>query len=161
MATTATVCLNAPTSTQSQLVTNKNEECETTADENEEHETNASKATPIQSKLRDKRKNLRNISRRADYTYCFSFTQIAQSLTNPAASLEPHTIDEVGSLPAILYGLLFTQMTAQKGIKKHGLAAMDALRKEFEQFRVMDVTEEQKAESLCTLSAIKENVTAG
>jgi hypothetical protein len=56
-------------------------------------------------------------------------------------------------------------MTAQKGIKKHGQSAMDALRKEFEQFRVMDVlepldpfklTDEQKSESLRALSIIKE-----
>jgi Reverse transcriptase (RNA-dependent DNA polymerase) len=56
-------------------------------------------------------------------------------------------------------------MTAQKGIKKHGQAAFDALHKEFKQFRAMDVleplnsfelTDEQKSESLRALSVIKE-----
>ena len=64
-----------------------------------------------------------------------------------------------------IFGLIFTQMSAKSGIKKHGQAAVDALRKEFEQFRSMDVlepldafklTEEQKAESLRALSVIKE-----
>jgi Reverse transcriptase (RNA-dependent DNA polymerase) len=64
-----------------------------------------------------------------------------------------------------IYGLIFTQMTAQKGIKKHGQAAFDALRKEFEQFRAMDIleplnsfelTNEQKSESLRALSVIEE-----
>jgi hypothetical protein len=64
-----------------------------------------------------------------------------------------------------MHGLIFTQMSAQKGIKKHGQAAYDALRKEFEQFKVMQVlepldaftlTDEQKSESLRALSVIKE-----
>jgi Reverse transcriptase (RNA-dependent DNA polymerase) len=156
--------------------TNENGERGTTAaDENEERETTtvANEESPMNtptllSRLRDKRKSLRNKSRCADYTYRFGFTQIAQSLADTAASFEPHTVVDLSSLPAVqkaLYGLLFTQMTAQKGIKKHGQAAMDALRKEFEQFRVMDVlepldaftlTDKQKADSLRALSVIKE-----
>jgi hypothetical protein len=95
-------------------------------------------------KKRNKRKSLHNKSGRADYTYCFSFTQISHSLATAASTLEPSSHDDLSSMPAFqkaIYGLLFTQMTAQKGIKKHGQAAFDALRKEFEQFRVMDVFE--------------------
>ena len=64
-----------------------------------------------------------------------------------------------------IFGLMFTQMSATKGIKKYGKVALDALRKEFEQFKTMEVlepldaftmTDEQKAESLRALSVIKE-----
>ena len=64
-----------------------------------------------------------------------------------------------------IFGLVFTQMSTKTGIKKHGQAAVDALRKEFEQFRSMDVlepldafklTREQKAESLRALSVIEQ-----
>jgi Reverse transcriptase (RNA-dependent DNA polymerase) len=145
---------------------------QTTAVENEERQApivaNVERNKALLSTLRDKRKSLRNKSGRADYTYRFGFTQIAKSLGDAASSFEPHTVDELSSLPAVqkaIYGLLFTQMTAQKGIKKHGQSAMDALRKEFEQFRVMDVLEpldpfqlsdELKSESLRALSVIKE-----
>jgi hypothetical protein len=57
-------------------------------DENEERETVTPKAA-LQSTLQDKRKSLRNKSGRADYTYRFGFTQIAQSLATAAATLEP------------------------------------------------------------------------
>jgi hypothetical protein len=136
-------------------------------DENEEREAAARKAA-LQSTLREKRKNLRNKSGRADYTHRFGFTRIAHSLATAAATLEPTSESELTYLPAVqkaIYGLIFTQMTAQKGIKKHGQAAFDALRKEFEQFRAMDVleplnsfelTDEQKSESLRALSVIKE-----
>jgi Reverse transcriptase (RNA-dependent DNA polymerase) len=72
------------------------------------------------------------------------------------------------NLPAIqraMHRLMFMQMSAQKGIKKHGQAAYYALQKEFEQFKVMQVlepldafklTKEQKSESLHALSVIKE-----
>jgi hypothetical protein len=61
--------------------------------------------------------------------------------------------------------LMFTQMLAHKGLKKHGTLALDALRKEFLQFKALDVlepldafllTDEQKSEPLCALSVIKE-----
>jgi hypothetical protein len=138
------------------------------AGNNEEREEAARKAA-LRSAARSKRKSLRNKTGHADFTYRFGFAQIAQSLATAAATLEPpNTNDDLSSLPAVqkaIYGLLFTQMTAQKGIKKHGQAAFDALRKEFEQFRTMDVlepldafklTDEQKAESLRALSVIKE-----
>ena len=60
---------------------------------------------------------------------------------------------------------MFTQMSATKGIKKHGQLALNALRKEFEQFRSLDVlepldaftlTEEQKSDALRAISVIKE-----
>jgi hypothetical protein len=135
--------------------------------ENDKREAATRKAA-LQSTLRTTRKNLYNKSSRADYTYHFGFTQIAQSLATAAATLEPTSESELSSLLAMqkaIYGLIFTQMTAQKGIKKHGQAAFDTLRKEFEQFRAMDVleplnafelTNEQKSESLRTLSVIKE-----
>jgi hypothetical protein len=134
---------------------------------NEERKAAKRKAS-LQSTLRDKRKSLRNKSGCADYTHCFGFTQIAQSFATAAATLEPSSHTELSHLPAVqkaIYGLIFTQMTAQKGIKKHGQAAFEALRKEFEQFRAMDVleplnvfelTDKQKAESLRTLRVIKE-----
>ena len=64
-----------------------------------------------------------------------------------------------------IFGLLFNQMSAHKGIKRYGQIAWDALKKEFEQFKAMDVLEpldafqmadEQKAEALRALSVIKE-----
>jgi Reverse transcriptase (RNA-dependent DNA polymerase) len=161
-ATNATATTAAPAITTFQPTTAETEERKTTI------AANVERNTALLSKLRDKRKVLRNKNRRADYTYHFGFTQIAQSLGDAASSFEPHTVDELSSLPAVqkaIYGLLFTQMTAQKGIKKHGQSAMDALRKEFEQFRVMDVlepldpfklTDEQKSQSLQSLSVIKE-----
>jgi hypothetical protein len=60
---------------------------------------------------------------------------------------------------------MFTQMSAHKGIKKYGQQALDALRKEFLQFKSLDVLEpldaftlsdEQKTESLRAISVIKE-----
>ena len=66
-----------------------------------------------------------------------------------------------------LMGLMLTQMSAQRGISKHGTLALDALRREFEQFRALDVlepldafslTEEQKAESLRALTSLKRSV---
>ena len=72
---------------------------------------------------------------------------------------------EVQNARKAIFGLVFTQMSAKTGIKKHGQAAVDALRKEFEQFRSMDVlepldafklTREQKAESLRALSVIEQ-----
>ena len=72
---------------------------------------------------------------------------------------------EVQNARKAIFGLVFTQMSTKTGIKKHGQAAVDALRKEFEQFRSMDVlepldafklTREQKAESLRALSVIEQ-----
>jgi hypothetical protein len=134
---------------------------------NEERKRPTRKAA-LQSALRDKRKTLQNKSGSADYTYCFGFTQITQWLATAAANLEPSSHIELSSLPAIqkaIYGHLFTQMTAQKGVKKHGHAAYNGRCKEFEHFRVMDVleplnafelTDAQKAKSLRALSVIKE-----
>jgi hypothetical protein len=60
---------------------------------------------------------------------------------------------------------MFTQMSATKGIKKHGELAVAALRKEFEQFRTLevleplnafDMTDEQKREALRAINVIKE-----
>jgi Reverse transcriptase (RNA-dependent DNA polymerase) len=182
-ATTATTTTDNESQQNEEQDTTTNTTPAPTTDENEERESSTPHPTAadiaerdtttvekaaLLSKLHEKRKGLRNKPRRADYTYRFGFTQIAQSLADASASLKPHTVDELSSLPAIqkaIYGLLFTQMMVQKGIKKHGQAAMDALHKEFEQFRAMDVlepldafqlTEEQKLESLRALSVIKE-----
>jgi Reverse transcriptase (RNA-dependent DNA polymerase) len=80
-------------------------------------------------------------------------------------------VDDASALPdaikrtAFNMGVLFTQMSAAKGVQKHGQLAWNALKAEFEQFRQMDVfepldafamTEEQKSESLRALSVIKE-----
>ena len=48
---------------------------------------------------------------------------------------------EMQTVRKATFGLIFTQMSAKTGIKKHGQAAVDALRKEFEPFRSMDVLE--------------------
>ena len=72
---------------------------------------------------------------------------------------------EMQAVRRAIFVLIFTQMSAKAGIKKHGQAAADALRKDFEQFRSMHVlepldafkiTEEQRAEPLRALSVIKE-----
>jgi Reverse transcriptase (RNA-dependent DNA polymerase) len=126
----------------------------------------------LQSALHAKRKGLRNKAGKADYSYRYGFAQIEKHLESAAKALEQlqtfTTNEQSFQLPAIqraVHGLIFTQMSAHKGIKKHGQAAYDALRKEFEQFKVMQVlepldaftlTDEQKSESLRALSVIKE-----
>jgi hypothetical protein len=119
----------------------------------------------------------------ASFTYRYGFTQTNSTspptpvppMSNPWRAIEsmpplPNTTGEYtpGQLQSIhkaVTGLMFTQMSAHKGIKKHGQAALDALRKEFLQFKALDVlepldafllTDEQKAESLRALSVIKE-----
>jgi Reverse transcriptase (RNA-dependent DNA polymerase) len=116
------------------------------------------------------------------YKHRFGFTQLSnQSNTTPARwEIAQHAIDSMpcptpvdhtftpGQMLSIhksITGLMFTQMSATKGIKKHGKLAIDALRKEFQQFRALDVlepldaftlTEEQKLEALRAISVIKE-----
>jgi Reverse transcriptase (RNA-dependent DNA polymerase) len=137
-----------------------------------EERANAEHRAELQSTLRAKRKSLRNKSGKADYTYRYGFAQIEKSIEAAAQAIKQLRDFSAGNeslqLPSIqraMHGLMFTQMSAQKGIKKHGQAAYDALQKEFEQFKVMQVlepldafklTEEQKSESLRALSVIKE-----
>jgi Reverse transcriptase (RNA-dependent DNA polymerase) len=82
------------------------------------------------------------------------------STPSPDGSYAP-----TGSVRKAITGLMFTQMSAQKGIKKYGTTALDALRKEFQQFKALDVLEpldaftlsdELKSESLRSISVIKE-----
>lgn len=116
----------------------------------------------------------------ANYSYRYGFTQTA---TSAPIALKWHTtwkaIEKMSSPPPTgvaaasiqnsirkaITGLMFTQMSAHKGIKKHGQSALDALKKEFLQFKALNVlepldaftlTEEQKSESLRALSVIKE-----
>ena len=72
---------------------------------------------------------------------------------------------EMQAVRRAIFVLIFTQMSAKAGIKKHGQAAADALRKDFEQFRSMHVLEpldafriikEQRAGPLRALSVTKE-----
>jgi hypothetical protein len=64
-----------------------------------------------------------------------------------------------------IHALVFTQMSARAGIKKHGKHAEEALLKEFRQFKDMDVfeplyahtlTPTQKADAIAAISVIKE-----
>jgi hypothetical protein len=153
-----------PLQTEHQL--GENEERANTNHATTEHRAN------LQSALHSKRKSLRNKAGKADYSYRYGFAQIETSIelaTKALDQLQNFSANEQSfKLPAIqraMHGLIFTQMSAQKGIKKHGQAAYDALRKEFEQFKVMNVlepldaftlTDEQKSESLRALSVIKE-----
>jgi Reverse transcriptase (RNA-dependent DNA polymerase) len=134
-----------------------------------EERTTVEHRAELQSTLRAKRKSLHN---KSDYTYRYGFAQIEKSIEAAAQAIKQLRDFSAGNeslqLPSIqraMHGLMFTQMSAQKGIKKHGQAAYDALRKEFEQLKVMQVLEpldtfklakEQKSESLRALSVIKE-----
>jgi Reverse transcriptase (RNA-dependent DNA polymerase) len=104
-----------------------------------------------------------------NYKHRFGFTQTANQIFNsmPTPPLDENTFTptQMQSVHKAITGLMFTQMSAHKGIKKHGQAALDALRKEFLQFRALDVlepldaftlTDEQKTESLRAISVIKE-----
>jgi hypothetical protein len=132
-------------------------------------------------------------TRRADYSYRYGFAQTAATAdgppsmslaqiqraiagmpappppTKPAtqADAEPPVAPEpdVSHLQKAVFGLVHTQMSAQQGIKKHGKAAWDALKKEMQQFRDMAVLEaldpftmadEEKTGALRALSVIKE-----
>ena len=116
-----------------------------------------------------------------DYKYRYGFTEVQASnkVTNEITKtwnaidhMPPLAIDdpdpnpsEMQSIHKAMVGFMFTQMSAAKGIKKHGQVALDALRKEFEQFKSLEVLEpldaftmsdEHKAESLRAISVIKE-----
>ena len=87
------------------------------------------------------------------------------SMPAPTQSADTHSPTQMQNIHKAIVGLMFTQMSAHKGIKKHGRLAIDALRKEFLQFKALDVlepldaftlTDEQKSESLRALSVIKE-----
>jgi hypothetical protein len=129
--------------------------------------------------------NLRR-KRNPDYSYRYGFCQNGSTNDAPSARLQGtdwETVqDSINNMPApptpvetsatptkaiqkAMFGLIFTQMSAHAGIKKHGKLAWDALKKEFEQFKQMDVLEpldamtitaEQRKESLRALSVIKE-----
>jgi hypothetical protein len=117
-----------------------------------------------------------------DFQHRFNFSQIHQcnkevaqswganqhaieSMPLPGLDSEPFTAPQMQSIHKAITGLMFTQMSANKGIKKFGQSALDALRKEFLQFRALEVlepldaftlTDEQKAEALRSISVIKE-----
>ena len=113
-----------------------------------------------------------------NYKYRYGFAQtsstqeaishaksVLASLQSPVSEDHPFTPKQMQSVRKAIIGIMFTQMSAQKGIKKHGQAALDALKKEFLQFKALDVlepldaftmTDEQKREALRALSVIKE-----
>jgi hypothetical protein len=79
-----------------------------------------------------------------NYAYRFGFAQIAHSIKSVPSTPDVPDTPPAPSGPSLavhkaIVGLLFTQMSANKGIKKHGQAAFDALRKEFEQFKAMEL----------------------
>jgi hypothetical protein len=115
----------------------------------------------------------------ANYTYRYGFLQSHSNASPTAHSWQlawnaihstppaPHSTSPStqSSIHKAITGLMFMQMLAHKGIKKHGTLALNALRKEFLQFKALDVLEpldafklsdDQKSESLRALSVIKE-----
>ena len=117
----------------------------------------------------------------ANYKHRYGFTQstasnaatkaitktwnILDSMPTPNDETNVFSPPQMQCIHKAIVGLMFTQMSAHKGIKKHGKSALDALRKEFEQFKALDVlepldafkmTDTQKSEALRALSVIKE-----
>jgi Reverse transcriptase (RNA-dependent DNA polymerase) len=101
-----------------------------------------------------------------NYKQHFNLTQFTHPIKTmppvPDAHFPP---EQMQSIQRAITGLMFTQMSATKGIKKHGELAVAALRKEFEQFRALEVleplnafemTDEQKTDALRAISVIKE-----
>jgi hypothetical protein len=112
--------------------------------------------------------------RDANYSYCYGFTQhgtsalpngmtwddiydAIENMPPPPSSPAPSDDNDINIVRKAIFGLVFTQMSAKKGIQKHSQVAIDALKRELEQFKHMDVfepldafilTEEQKAEAL-------------
>ena len=77
----------------------------------------------------------------------------------------PHTSKPIGTITQGIFGFIFTQMTAQAGIKKHGQAARDALTAKFAQLDykgaykrvcVADLTKRQRTSALWITNLIKE-----
>ena len=149
----------------------QNEERKTISNEERETILNEERETPRPSGLRPKHS--------PNYSYRYDFTQITakpatsitkawraiESMENTTRDPETFTPTEMQSIHKAIVGLMFTQMSAKKGIQKHGELALNALRKEFEQFKALDVlepldaftlTDDQKAEALRALSVIKE-----
>jgi hypothetical protein len=126
--------------------------------ENEERGTNEKRGTPIENEERNtpttQRLNSLRPKQSANYQYRYGFVQttaspIAKSWqaawkaienTPPPTSTTP-SANEMKHIHRAITGLMFTQMSAHKGIKKHGQSALDALRKEFLQFKTLDVLE--------------------
>jgi Reverse transcriptase (RNA-dependent DNA polymerase) len=111
------------------------------------------------------RKSGLRLSSKPDYTYRFGFSQIAHSIQQMPPVLTPDAPVLTPAIHKAITGLLFTQMFAAKGIKIHGQAAFNALRKEFKQFKAMDILEpldcftlsdQLKSEALRPINIIKE-----
>lgn len=108
-----------------------------------------------------KREGLRP-NRKRDYTHRYNahvFAEVCE--TSPDA--DTNAVD--GDLRKAITQLVFTQMSAAAGIKKHGRVAEEALMKEFKQFRDKNVfqpmqaktlSDEQKKDALKAISVIKE-----
>ena len=113
---------------------------------------------PQTDKVPPKRSGLRpNRGRDYSHRYAHLFAQTAAS-----APEAPSVTKEIRNA---VHQLVFTQMSAEAGIKKHGQVAEEALMKEFQQFRDMDVfepmdaatlTDENKKDALKAISVIKE-----
>jgi Reverse transcriptase (RNA-dependent DNA polymerase) len=159
----------------------ENEERTTTV-ENEERIENEERTEPAtnEERIQHSRPSGLRPKQTANYSYRYGFTQrnttpratataeawrAISSMQPPPDNSGKHSPSQMQSIHKAIVGLMFTQMSAHKGIKKHGQTALNALRKEFEQFKALDVlepldaftlTDEQKAESLRALSVIKE-----
>ena len=88
-----------------------------------------------------------------------------QSSTSRLRDVLEKVEDSPGELFNYVTGFLFTQMTADKGIKRYGQVAIDALFKEFAQLNDLSVftpmkanklSKEEKKDSLASINLIKE-----
>ena len=103
--------------------------------------------------------NLRGGARQPDYSYRYGFFQA--QLDTVFSKVK----EDMNKTTSTIAGMMFNQMSARTGIKKHGDAARDALRKEFKQIvdkhvysgiRKKDLTPEQLKRVLGAVNLIKE-----
>ena len=115
------------------------------------HSPQAHESTPKRTGLRPNRER--------DYSHRYAHLFAQTTATAPNAPEITKGIHDA------MHHLVFTQMSAEAGIKKHGQVAEEALMKEFQQFRDMDVFEpmdattlsnENKKDALKAISVIKE-----
>lgn len=107
-----------------------------------------------------------------DYTWKFGYGALQLNLAIPTPKCpEPKGAKQVtarmktSSLIRGIFGVVFTQMSASAGIRKHGRVAKEAMMKEFAQFGELevfkplmasDLTDEQKVKAPRAISVIKE-----
>jgi hypothetical protein len=130
-----------------------------------EHILPVDDGSPLDATAPSTHSNLRPRSIR-NYKTHFNLTQLSDPIkTMPPVPNDQFPPAQLQSIHRAITGLIFTQMSASKGLQKHGDLARAALRKEFEQFRALEVleplnafemTDAQKSEALRAISVIKE-----